>query len=110
MAHDVEAARHILQHLSHILAQLAHSPATGGTAIGIGGDMHRVLTRQMLGQWQPLGLAGRRWAFFRRCRFTDGTCGMGMFSFEIFQRQFQLIGHLGDPLGRLTELHPAQPG
>ena len=35
---------------------------------------------------------------------------MGMFGFEIFQRQFQLIGHLGDPFGRLAELHPAQPG
>ena len=35
---------------------------------------------------------------------------MGMLSFEILQRQFQLIRHLGDPLGRLAELHPAQSG
>jgi len=33
-----------------------------------------------------------------------------MFGFEILQRQLKLIRHLGDPLGRLAELHPPQAG
>lgn len=110
MAHHAETARYILQHLGHVVAQLAHGAATGGTAIGIRGDMHRLVARQMVGQWQALGLTGRRAAFLGRSRFTENACGMGMFGFEILQRQFQLIRHLRDPLGRLTELHPAQPG
>lgn len=71
MAHDAETARHILQHFGHILAQLTHGAAASGAAIRIRGDMHRLVARQMIGQWQALGLAGDRWTFFGRCRFAD---------------------------------------
>ena len=69
--------------------------------------MQRIFARQMIGQRQALGLPGRCCPLFRWCRFIKDARGMGMFGFEILKRQFQLVGHLGDPLGRLTELHPA---
>jgi hypothetical protein len=103
MAHDTETARDILQHLGHILAQLAHGAAAGGTTIGIGRRMHRLVARQVIGQRQALGLAGRWRSIFRWRRFAEDACGMGMFGFEILQRQFQLIRRLRDPLGRLTD-------
>jgi hypothetical protein len=108
MAHHAETARHILQHLGHVLAQLAHGAAAGRAAISVRGGMDRLVARQMIGQWQALGLASRRCSIFRWCRFTDDTCGIGMFGFDILQRQFQLIRHLRDPFGRLAELHPPQ--
>jgi hypothetical protein len=77
----------------------AEQPSTSGAAC-------RLVARQMVGQWPALRLASRRWTFLCWRHIPDGTCGMGMFSFEILQRQFQLIRHLGDPLGRLAELHP----
>ena len=36
------------------------------------------------------------------------ACGMGVFGFQVFQHQLQLVGQQPQPLGRLAERHTAQ--
>jgi len=49
VAHDLEAAGHILQHLGHVLAQRRHRPAARAAAVGMRSGVDDLVARQMVG-------------------------------------------------------------
>ena len=111
MADDLEVPRHVIEHLGHVLAELAHAAAAGGTGAGaiIGGLMHHFLARQMIRQ----RLARRLVAHADRLRGLGGFGLGGVFGGLGFQRlepQFELGDLLVDPFRRAAELHAPQLG
>ncbi len=66
----------------------------------------------MLRQRRALGFAPRlgRFGLVLIDMPAHDTLGMSLLSFEILEREFQLIGKLRHALGRLAELHAAQLG
>lgn len=83
MAADDEAARNIVENLTHFLAELAHRLAAMGA--GALGRMDDLLARQMLRQGPPLRLA------FRRCRLGRRRDEFGLRRLQIFDQKFKLI-------------------
>ncbi len=112
MADDLEVARHVVQHLGHVLAELAHAAAAVGADAGAvtGGLMHDLLARQMLGQRLALRLARARGSA-PRVRSASALGGIfGLAGLQLLELQFELLDLAGDPLRRPAELHPAQLG
>jgi hypothetical protein len=111
MAGDAEAARHVFQNFGHILAQLAHRPATGRATIRVGYLMQNLIARQVIRQWCTPRFAGRilGQSILGRTAFDDAF-GMSVLGLQVFQREFELVGLKGHAFGRLTELHAAQAG
>jgi hypothetical protein len=62
MADHLEVARHVIQHLGHVLAQLAHAAAAGRAYAGAIARwlMQHLLARQVFGKWFALWLRPRR--------------------------------------------------
>ena len=99
LANHLEARRHILQHLGHVLANALHRGGALRTG-GIGHVDHR-LARQVLGQGLAHRFASGR---SRRCR-----CLLGNARLKVLDDQFELLDSCGELLRRATELHAPQP-
>jgi len=111
VADHLEVARHVIQHLGHVLAQLAHATAAGRADAGAItlGLMQHLLARQMIGERLTL------W-FFPHASWRLGLAGfgpgdiLGRAGLQLFKLQLQLFDLAGDALGGPAKLHPAQPG
>jgi hypothetical protein len=110
MANDLEAARHVIQNLGDILAELGHAGAAVGTGAGavILRLMHDLVSRQMLGQRLTLRLAisGDDRTIFR---LGLGDI-LGFAGLQLFELQLKLLDLAGNPFRCPAELHPAQLG
>jgi hypothetical protein len=101
---------HVVQRLGDILAEPGHPLAAGRAGAGppVGGLMHHLLARQMVGQRIALGLrtprARRRGVLGLRLR---GVLGLG--GLQILQPQLELLDLARQPLRRAAELHSPQP-
>ncbi len=111
MPDHLEAARHIVQHLGHVLAELRH--ATTAVRADAGAISRRLmndlLPQQVLGQRLALRrrtLAQRRRPMFRR-RLDDI---LGLAGLQLFKLQGELLDLPGDPFRRTAKLHASQFG
>jgi hypothetical protein len=103
--------RHVVQYLGHVLAELAHSAATGWTDAGglTGGLMQHLLP------WQVIGEGFAPWLCAHRDRRL-GLAGLGvgdilgLAGLQLLQPQLELLDLSGDPLRGLAKLHAAQLG
>jgi hypothetical protein len=117
----LEVAGHVIQHLGDVLAQLGHPspgfpPACAGgtfasvalTAVGaftgaiIGGLMHDLLTRQMIGQRLALrigALADRTQRFSGIGLSLGLRSDFGLAGLKLLEQQFELLDLPGDAFG-----------
>ena len=111
MADHLEVAGHVIQHLGHVLAQLAHAAAAGGADAGTIAHwlMQHLLTRQVFGKRLALGLCTcrSRCVWIVRLGLSDI---LGLAGLQFLQLQFQLLDLAGDPLRGPAKLHPAELG
>jgi hypothetical protein len=111
VADDLEVSGHVVEHLGHVLAKLAHAAPARRTGAGtVGGRlMDHLLTRQMIRQ-----RLARRFVAYARGRCGIGGFGLGdVFRFpclQLLEPQFELGDLMVDPLRRAAELHPPQRG
>jgi hypothetical protein len=98
---DLEAGRHILQHLRNIFAQLAQLTAALGACNFIG-QMRVDFARQMLRQRTPRRLVLRR-SIRCCCRSVFGLACL-----QFFELEFQLLDLARDLLASRAEHHAAQ--
>ena len=111
VADDLEVPRHVVEHLSDVLAELAHAAPAGGTGAGavVGRLVHHLLARQMIRQ----RLARRFVAHAHGCHGL-GSFGLGdVFGFpslQLLEPQFELSELAVDPFRRAAELHAPQLG
>jgi hypothetical protein len=98
MADHLEVARHVIQHLGHVLAQLAHAAAAGRA------DAGAVILRLMQISWRGrCSGSGLRFGF----ALTGGAGRsfglglgdiLGLAGLQFLELQFQLLDLAGDPL------------
>ena len=109
MADDLEAGRHVFEHLADVLAQHAEHRAAAARA-GAGCGMAQRLARQVLGQ--PLPAAGpgglRRWLAGRPDR--DGSSPGRVSFLELADQQLELLDGPVELLRGAAEPRPAQHG
>ncbi len=107
----LEVPGHIIEHLGHVLPELLHAAATGGTDARIvtGGLMHDLLPGQVIGERFAFRFCPHR---ARDCGFAGFGAGdiLGLAGLQLLQLQFQLLDLARDPLRGAAKLHPTQLG
>ena len=106
VAHDLEAARHVVEALRHVLADSTQRTATSRTGAGTG--MDDALARQMLGQAPP-GRPDAR-GLHRLGESRRGRQVLGRVDLQCLDGQFELLDARPELLGGGAEPCPLQPG
>jgi len=109
----LEVARHVIQNVGDVLAELRHSLAAVGAFAStvIGRLMHDLLARQMIGQRLALrfgALADRSHRFGGLG--LDFRGGFGFSGFKFLKAQLELLDLAADAFRRTAKLHAAQFG
>ena len=107
VADDAKRPRHVVQHLGHVLAQVAESAAAGSAGLRLGTVPHH-LARQRLRQRAPSRLAALRPG--GGVRGIVGWRRSGHLRLQLLERQFELLGLGRQALRRAAELDAPQPG
>jgi hypothetical protein len=108
MPDHLEAARHIVQHLGHVLTELRHASTavrTGACAIRFR-LVDDLLPWQVVGQWLALRLHVLTYRLRPIFRRGPGDI-LSLSGLEFLKPQFELLDLPGDPFRRAAELHPS---
>jgi hypothetical protein len=106
VADHLETARHVIEGLGHLVADLAQRAAAAGTGAGRG--VPQILSGQVLRQWAPRRL--RRLGRGLDCRAGRRRCRRELFrlvSLQGLERQLELLGLAPQLLRGSSELGPS---